>query len=73
MLSIERVSNGWLIISSADDNYYKVVVEIGDEESDAEAFIRVLYTALDDLGPTTSRYDKYIVSIGTVHGDKFND
>ncbi len=72
-IEIESVEGGWIINTHTDTGTIKYVVEQQDDESEAAAFVRVLWQANYLVGPDTSRYDKERVQIGVEAGDKYED
>ena len=73
------VSNGWILEDESDPEFIKrAVFEHADsfrdsEKSEVEAFVRLLWTLNDMIGPTTSRYSEHRVAIRIEKGDKCDD
>ena len=78
-LTIEMVSNGWLLTDESDSEMPKrhVFEDAGSDsiinpsKDTMQAFSRLLWAVNDLIGPTTSRYSKHRLHISLKKGDKY--
>lgn len=78
-LIIEPIGNGWTVATDDGENYKSIVGFTYDEdffdndqskESEVQTFARLLSYINDQVGPTTSRYDKARIYVKLEPDDK---
>lgn len=75
-LIIETIANGWLVRTDDGENVSYPMAFAHDEESkenEVKVFSDVLYYINEEIGPTTSRYDKARIHVDVQPGDKYED
>lgn len=73
-IEIQTAQNGWLIEVLEPEDERRLYVFSEDEETEAstaQAFVQVLHTLKDLIGPSESRYSEHRVRITIEPGDKW--
>ena len=72
-ITIEQVSNGWLLHYLDDaDSPVTTCYELTELGSQVAPFKYLIYDILDLMGPSTSRYSPERIEIRVVPGDKYS-
>lgn len=76
MLTIETVSNGWIVRNKwNEDDESEVVYSsvISKDEDEIGAAVVLLWEIVETLGISGSRYDEWRIHISKKHGDKWEN
>lgn len=70
-LKVKKVANGYYLKLVDEDRTEEYV--FNDDKSKLDAFIDLLWSINNLIGPSTNRYSEERLSIGIIPGDKYSE